>query len=854
MLTPPPMPPRTEPYVAVEFDLLDDSGNPATILLCNRGTVTRTLAGGFFGYQPLLTGLPILLGATITVTQYGQPVRATPNGGAIQFRLSEAVWIYTAYHWIGRTFRVYEGSAANPPIPLADVDADMVLVYVGRVAGFTHDTITATVQTTDASLDIDNPLVTNFYDVTFPVAIQGLPRPTARGSFFSAQPVIADETQQLYEVQSLPQGLDAISEVRVGGVPWTQVVAPPAPGQWSPVNISGVFQRIQLGSPPQGQDVRVDGQAGSYTTGELITVVIQSAGGAVDAVALAALDAAAQAQQASLVTTTAPVNRLAAIDDFVNTGGCWWGFNPLGMATGAPISAPDPVGKYRLSTLQIASITLDTIQPLAWRLRIGSQRNWQPETAFDTAVLQSDVAHWSAPGLVYEPHYENPNALALETRAVDVPLLAGTSPNPADAANEQARLIAAWGGNRTVFNVTVWMRPDDITLYDTVEVDYMMVTGTFRIVSAIRAIGGGPATLQLWGTLGAVPPAPAPLPLPPAFVPPPGFVPPVGGSGPPAGGGGGPPPSPTPIVVLSPAAVSIQANSNAGTLLGSVHVTMSDGSPFTGSLSTSLISGPAGSTNYITTSTTVPPLVGPPGTALYSITQSVGPSYVGTLSPNNLQWWQASSATSVVPYTGHIAAPRPGASLYLIVQSAAGAPSYIGDLKPADLAWWQNNTTATVTPYVPSPALPPNVTAYVELSRALSTIDTGPAQFSVTATQAGQSGSATETVNVGVATPLYSIAQPNAPSYVGNLTPANVAWWQNNGAAGTTVVPYTGVLPTPRAGASLYQIIQPGSASDPLVPNYIGDLLPADVTWWQTQAGASVTIYNPVGAAAPPVL
>jgi hypothetical protein len=53
------------------------------------------------------------------------------------------------------------------------------------------------------------------------------------------------------------------------------------------------------------------------------------------AVALAALDAAAQAQQASLVTTTAPVNRLAAIDDFVNTGGCWWGFNPLGMATGA---------------------------------------------------------------------------------------------------------------------------------------------------------------------------------------------------------------------------------------------------------------------------------------------------------------------------------------------------------------------------------------------------------------------------------------------------------------------------------------------------------------------------------------
>jgi hypothetical protein len=844
---PRPNPPRVEPYVAVEFDLLDDLLNPITIVLCNGGMCTVMRNG--VPYYPRLTNLPIIIGSTITVTQYGEAVRATPNDGSIQFRFDAGIWIWTAYHWIGRTYRIYEGSRPTPFAATIDVDADMTLVYTGRVAGLTHDCFTATVQTTDASLDLDNPIVTNFYDNAFPIGIQGKPRPTARGGFFSAEPVILNDTAQLYEVQSLPEGLQSITEVRIGGVPWTQVAAPPPPGQWSPVTIGGVIQQIQLGSPPAGQDVRVDGTTAPYTLGGLITAVVLSGGGAVDAVALAALDAATLGQQASLVTNLNPVNRLDALDDPVTAGGCWWGFDPLGLATGAAISAPDPVGKYLLTESDIDTLSLNTIQPLAWRIRVGSQRNWQPETSFDDAVLQSDIAKWAAPAIVYEPHYENPNALTEELRAVDVPLLTGTSPIVADAPNEQARLIAAWGLDRTVFDAQVWMRPEDINLYDTVEVQYEMVTGLFRIVSAIRAIGGGPATLQLWGTLGQVPPAPQPLPLPPGFVPPP--PPPLGGGGPPGGGGGAPPPpppGPTPIVTITPAVLAIQADSSAGLVLGAVDVTMSDGSPFTGSLTTALVSGPPGSSNYITTSTVVPPLVGLPGTALYSITQPVGPSYVATLSPNNLQWWLATGST-VVPYTGHLPTPRPGASLYEIVESAPG-PSYIGDLEPADVTWWQN-AGDSVIPYSPPGALPANVTAYVLLSRSLNVVDTGQAQLSITATQAGQSGSAIDSVLVGPGTPLYLISNTiNAPTYVGNLTPANVAWWQSQG---NTVVPYNGILPTPRPGAALYQIITPQAAANFLIPTYIGDLEPADVLWWQQNAGASVTLYNPIGAAAPPV-
>jgi hypothetical protein len=839
---PPPAAPRDDPYVAVEFDVLDTSGAAARLLLCNRGVVTRTLGGALYEYYPRLTGLPIQLGASITVTQYGSAIRSTPNAGTIQFLLDASIWPWTAYHWIGRAFRVYEGAAPPSPMPLADVDADLVLVYTGRVANFTHDTITATVQTTDASSDFNKPLVTDFYDATFPVSLQGKPKPYLWGAAFSIAPVIESETFQTWRVSARPGGLDAITAVRVGGVPWTQVTAPPGPGQWSADLAGG---RFQLGSPPGGGDVRCDAQQGSYTLAGLITAIVSGVyGGQVDPVAMAALTTATSGQQASLATTTTPINGGDAIDLFVGPSGCWWGLDALGRATAGAIDAPPAIvvnpnpmappatASYSLDVTRIKSLTLDALQQLAWRIRVGSQKNWQPETVFDAAVLQTDQYKWAAPALVYEPHYENSNALALEPLAVDVPLLASTSPLPADAAAEQTRLIAAWGLNRDILTVSAWMRPEDIVLYDTVELDYMMATGNFRIISAVRSIGGaGPATLQLWGTLGAVPPLPPGNPAPPPVY--------------------APPPTPTPIVMLIDPLVGLQVGSPGGMVLSPIYVTMSDGSVFTGTVSITLIAGPPLSSNYLVASTTVLPLVNGIsvgnilGASLYSITQPVGPSYVALLTPTNLAWWLATSAT-VTPYTGSLPTPRPGASLYLILQPSGG-PSYIGDLEPADVAWWVG-AGADVTPYVPVGALLPGETAYVELSRLLTIDDIGTAQFAVTATQAGQSGSAEQIIVINQETPLYNITQPSGPSYVGNLTVTNVAWWQN---AGATVTPYTGTLPTPRAGAALYAIIQPGSATNPDIPNYIGDLEPADVTWWEN-AGATVTLYTPAGALAPP--
>jgi hypothetical protein len=121
------------------------------------------------------------------------------------------------------------------------------------------------------------------------------------------------------------------------------------------------------------------------------------------------------------------------------------------------------------------------------------------------------------------------------------------------------------------------MRPEDINLYDTVEVDYMMVRGQFRIVSAIRAIGGnGPSTLQLWGVLGTVPTQVAPLP-------------PTGTTSPlPVGSG---PPTFNPgllalplTVTVTPPMISVGITSglHAGDVLASLSTSTTTGDPFTG--------------------------------------------------------------------------------------------------------------------------------------------------------------------------------------------------------------------------------------------------------------------------------
>jgi hypothetical protein len=167
-----------------------------------------------------------------------------------------------------------------------------------------------------------------------------------------------------------------------------------------------------------------------------------------------------------------------------------------------------------------------------------------------------------------------------------------------------------------------------------------------------------------------------------------------------------------------------------------------------------------------------------------------------------------------------------------------------------------NGTAASATATGTTSDLRANTSALQNLTSALTGaaggvggVGTGTVGAAAAPASTAGTGSATTSNGTGLATPagtqLYSISQPSGPSYVGDLTPQNLAWWQNTGA---TVTPSTGAPPTPRAGAALYSITQ-SSSSNPTAPDYIGDLTPADVAWWQN-AGATVTPYTAPAAAA----
>jgi len=513
---PEPIQPREDPmWVAVEFDLVGPNNNDFMLRIGNRGTLTRVVGGELHEYDPRLTNLPIQLGATITVTgsisvtQYGSPTRTQPNGGTIEFTLDEKVWEFLSYHWIGHKFRVYEGENDDPA--RADVDADLTQVYAGRIANITYDTKTASIQTTDETIQWDNPLITDFYDPATPVAIRGRPKPYVWGLAYSIKPEIEDEANQIWGVSHRPGGLDQILEVRVGGIPWNlNAAGPPGPGEWTPNLANGTFQ---LGSPPLSFDVRCDAQQGQFTLAGLLTDIITTAGGELNLNSMRELNVAIPGL-AGFATSTSPVNRLNAIDEFMTAAGCWWGVNALGKVVAGVIDTPGTKATLALTKIQTNTIALNTVQPPAWRIRVGYRRNWEPETNFAPAVLQTEQARWGALAPIIEPHFEDNTVLTTEPRAVDVPMLPSSLVVQTDALAVQSRLVRAWGTIRSLFDATAFLRPEDIKLYDTVAVDYMMVTGHFRITSAIRAIGGGPATLQLWGTIGPIAVAPGGNPPP----------------------------------------------------------------------------------------------------------------------------------------------------------------------------------------------------------------------------------------------------------------------------------------------------------------------------------------------------
>lgn len=505
------------PFVAVEFDL-KLSGSDVTLRLCNRGPLFKSVAGALVQYDPrLLT--PILLGNRISFPSVGigtnsfsLPTRITPNGGTISFRLDVGTWITADYIWMGRVFRVYTGVSAAGRVE------DLTLVYTGIIAGLTADgdAMTATVRTTDASSLLDKVLVADLYNKDFSSSLKGRPKPQVWGRVFNIQPVLEQNKENdfsaNYAVSKNSPLLEAVTEVRVGGIPWDPVASDPGGGQWAPWFDGANLIGFTLGGATDGGDVRCDARATGWdtlTTPDLITLIVNGGGQSVDLDAMAEFRYMNGGDFVGYHTSTAPISRLQALDDIATSNNSWWGVGLEGKFIAGGHDNPG-TGNYgfgafsSIGEVEIASIALAEVIPPAWRIRVEWERNWQPESQFFGAVTAEEQRRLSSSGTELEI-LQDDLVLAKNPLAVDVPTIGGLYWRVAGAYEVRTRLIRAWGVDATrmrrIYDVTAWVRPEEVTLYMTLTVDHPMVPSgrLFRVISVVRSIGGGPQQLQIWG-------------------------------------------------------------------------------------------------------------------------------------------------------------------------------------------------------------------------------------------------------------------------------------------------------------------------------------------------------------------
>ncbi len=456
-----------------------------TLRLCEGGSpFVTTISGIRYQYDPRLI-IPISFGIRISADEYGSVVRGSASVGDVEFALDEEVWGFLDYHWQGREIRIYVAE-------IGDTYEDFELVYKGQVENLTHDTLTAKVSIVSLGIKLDVPLISEFYDDTFPESIRGKPKPKLRGQGKSLAPVLINEDQQIYDVSSL--GCE-VSEVRVGGIVWNEGSVIPSQGEWVN-NIS--LGTIQLGSPTLGLGVRCDAKSidwASVTTAFLVREIVEGKDGSVDDSSMTQLNLDAP-YLIGFYTSLDPINAQDALDLIMNGVVGFWAESFLGPISAGVIASPEETEDDEFNDVNIMSLNQTKLIAPAYRISVEYSRNWEPESNFAGEIDEVTKQNLSLGGVVVEV-YENLSILNIEPRSVDVPLIRSLVNEAADVIEIRDRASAAWGSARKLYDLNVQdILPD---LYSTGLIDYLMVNGNFRIHSVQRTLGGGSNVIQVWG-------------------------------------------------------------------------------------------------------------------------------------------------------------------------------------------------------------------------------------------------------------------------------------------------------------------------------------------------------------------
>lgn len=307
--------------------------------------------------------------------------------------------------------------------------------------------------------------------------LKGKRKPWCGGTVKNVPAVLVDAANLIYQVSD--GAIQDVPAVYDRGIALTKVGGAPGAGQYSVDTTNG---RFTLGATPAGTvtaDVEGDATLDGYieATGALVRRILLVRGGiASGEIEPVSFDRFASAVPAAvgIWVGTEPVSCAAAIDELLANVGAFGGFTAggqfsiarLDLPTGAPAASYDTqeIGEIERAPLPAA------VDPVAWRISVGWQRNYTVQT--DLAAAVSDAQRVFVAEAVRAAVDEDATVKSQRRLAVEYGPGPGLYAAEADAETEAARLAALWSVPRKRLRVPLPLQALVVDLGDVVRLTH----------------------------------------------------------------------------------------------------------------------------------------------------------------------------------------------------------------------------------------------------------------------------------------------------------------------------------------------------------------------------------------------
>lgn len=289
--------------------------------------------------------------------------------------------------------------------------------------------------------------------------LKGKAKPVCLGEVKNIAPPLVDAAGLVYQVND-----GAISDVPAAydrGIALSKVAAPPGAGEYS---VDTTLGTITLGATPAGTvtcNVLGDASLSGYidrTADIILRILVARAGltsSEIDPASIGRLNADAPAE-VGIWAGTEPVACATVVDELLANVGAFGGFSRFGAFTVALLAAPGgtPADTYTAADI-LGDITREPlpapVEPVAWRARVGWQRNYTVQD--DLAAAVTDAQRSFAAQFLRVAATEDSAIQSRRLLARDYGPGPGLYADEADAEAEADRLFALWSVPRAQLRV-----------------------------------------------------------------------------------------------------------------------------------------------------------------------------------------------------------------------------------------------------------------------------------------------------------------------------------------------------------------------------------------------------------------